>query len=223
MLYFSKSTSSFYHAAIHGPRALAIIDPVFNWPQIEVETEAGPALINDPDIVPPTVKIDNPETKIPVDAVEITLEEHADLLEGQSAGKRIVGDANGRPVLQDPPAPTLADLKANKNADINTERGKANSTSFEHDGKAFACDALSRGDIDGVNGFVAITGALPPGFPCAWKAIDNSYLTIPDVAAWTAFYGSMIAAGALNFAHAQELKATLAAAQTPEAIAAITW
>lgn len=39
---------------------------------------------------------------IPADAVENTVAEHAALLEGQSQGKCIVGDANGRPALQDP-------------------------------------------------------------------------------------------------------------------------
>ena len=43
---------------------------------------------------------------IPADAVEITIEEHAALLEGQSQGKLIQADANGRPVLVDPPPPT---------------------------------------------------------------------------------------------------------------------
>lgn len=43
---------------------------------------------------------------IPSDAVEITVEEHAALLEGQSQGKRIQADANGKPVLADPPATT---------------------------------------------------------------------------------------------------------------------
>ena len=64
---------------------------------------------------------------------------------------------------------------------------------------------------------------LPPGFPGAWKADDNSYYLIPDVAAWKVFYTSMVAAGSANFAHAQELKAQLAAAATPEAVAAIVW
>lgn len=40
---------------------------------------------------------------IPADAVEITAEQHAALLQGQSEGKQIVGDENGYPVLQDPP------------------------------------------------------------------------------------------------------------------------
>lgn len=47
---------------------------------------------------------------IPADAVEITADEHAALLEGQSQGKLIQADAKGRPVLADPPAPTDDDL-----------------------------------------------------------------------------------------------------------------
>lgn len=43
---------------------------------------------------------------IPADAVEITVEKHQILLEGQSQGKRIVADENGFPVLVDPPPPT---------------------------------------------------------------------------------------------------------------------
>jgi hypothetical protein len=160
---------------------------------------------------------------IPADAVEITAEHHAELLAAQSAGKRIVGDADGYPVAVDPPAPTLAELKDAKNADINAWRAQANTGTFAHGGKAFACDALSRSDIDGVNGYVALFGALPPDFPGAWKAADNSYLPIADVAAWKAFYASMVAQGAANFAHAQQLKAQLAAAETPEAVAAIVW
>lgn len=38
---------------------------------------------------------------IPADAVEITLEEHAALLNAQSQGKRIQADADGRPVAAD--------------------------------------------------------------------------------------------------------------------------
>jgi hypothetical protein len=40
---------------------------------------------------------------IPADAVEITAEEHAALLDGQRQGKLITADGDGRPVLQDPP------------------------------------------------------------------------------------------------------------------------
>ncbi|MCG3177408.1 MAG: hypothetical protein MOGMAGMI_02382 [Candidatus Omnitrophica bacterium] len=126
--------------------------------------------------------------------------------------------------LRAPPVVTpLPELKAAKNAEINQARAAANTSTFPHDGKTFACDALSRSDIDGVNGYVALYGALPPDFPGAWKAADNSYYPIPDVAAWKAFYASMVAAGSANFAHAQTLKAQLAAATTAEAVAAIVW
>ena len=49
---------------------------------------------------------------IPADAVEITAEEHAALLDGQSMGKRIVADLGGRPMLSDPPAPTIDEIAA---------------------------------------------------------------------------------------------------------------
>lgn len=42
---------------------------------------------------------------IPADAVEITHDEHAALLAGQSAGQRIEADVHGHPVLRDVPVP----------------------------------------------------------------------------------------------------------------------
>lgn len=49
--------------------------------------------------------------QIPADAVEITDEQHAALLDGQSAGK-IISSVDGKPVLKDRPKPTLAELSA---------------------------------------------------------------------------------------------------------------
>lgn len=120
-------------------------------------------------------------------------------------------------------ATELAAAKAQKNSEINAARLAANQSTFAHAGKLIACDPLSRSDIDGVNGFVALTGALPPGWPGAWKAADNSLLSIPDVAAWTAFYGAMVAAGNANFGKAQALKAALEAASTVAEVAAVVW
>ena len=54
---------------------------------------------------------------IPADAVEITAELHAALIEGQSNGQRIVADENGFPVLADIPAPTAAEIQAQINAE----------------------------------------------------------------------------------------------------------
>ena len=47
---------------------------------------------------------------IPSDAVEITVEEHQNLIAGQSSGKIISSDNDGKPVLVDPPLPTKEEL-----------------------------------------------------------------------------------------------------------------
>ncbi|MDF1486705.1 DUF4376 domain-containing protein [Ramlibacter sp. H39-3-26] len=120
-------------------------------------------------------------------------------------------------------ATALEAARAEKNAAINAARLAANFSTFTHAGKVFACDQLSRSDIDGTNGYVALHGALPPVWPAGWKAVDNTFYPIADVAAWKAFYGSMFAAGNANFAHAQALKQVLAAAQTIEDVEAIAW
>jgi hypothetical protein len=49
---------------------------------------------------------------LPGDLLDVTAEEHAALMAGQAQGKRIVAGASGVPVLQDPPAPTLAEQQA---------------------------------------------------------------------------------------------------------------
>lgn len=48
---------------------------------------------------------------IPADAIEITDEQHAALLEGQSVGKIIAADENGVPYLADPPKTTAAQVR----------------------------------------------------------------------------------------------------------------
>lgn len=48
---------------------------------------------------------------IPEDAVEITTEQHAALLEGQSQGKIISADENGYPILTDPPPLTAEQIQ----------------------------------------------------------------------------------------------------------------
>ena len=55
---------------------------------------------------------------IPADAVEITEAEHAALIEGQSQGKIISADKNGKPVLKDPPPPAPEQIIAQYSAAI---------------------------------------------------------------------------------------------------------
>lgn len=48
---------------------------------------------------------------IPADAVEVSPDEYETLMSGQSEGKHIVfNDQLGRPVLEDPPAPSPSEL-----------------------------------------------------------------------------------------------------------------
>jgi len=117
----------------------------------------------------------------------------------------------------------LPSLKAAKNVDIDGWRAAANASTFPHGGKLIACDALSRSDIDGVANHIALCGDFPAGFPGGWKATDKTMLPLGDVDAFRAMYASMTAQGTENFNHSQNLKAQLAAASTPEEIAAIQW
>jgi hypothetical protein len=118
---------------------------------------------------------------------------------------------------------SIAGLRARKNEQINRWRLKANRSTFIHGGHQFACDDLSRSDIDGTTNTVLLTGQFPQPWPGYWKAIDNTQFAITTVDDWSAFYASMGAAGAANFAKSQGLKAQLAAATTIEQINAITW
>ena len=123
------------------------------------------------------------------------------------------------PVYDDP----LEAAKAAKINSINEWRLAANRTRFYFNGHAIQADQLSRGDIDGVNGIVTLTQAMPPGWNGAWKTEANEWVSIPDLATWGAFYGAMVAQGQANFAHAQELKTAVGAATSIAEVAAITW
>lgn len=118
---------------------------------------------------------------------------------------------------------SLEALRDAKKLEINKCRELANSTYFEFQEKRIACDALSWKDILSANCLIALTGTLPQGWPGGWKTIDNSYVAIPDVATWTQFIGAMVSRGTAHFNHSQQLKSLLAAAETPEQIAAIKW
>lgn len=119
---------------------------------------------------------------------------------------------------------TLADIKALKNDAINRARAAANGSFFVFQGKQIAVDPLSRSDIDAAHGAILMLQAMPPGWPGAWKSMDNTYVLIPDIATWGQFYGTMVATGTANFNHSQTLKAQLLAASTiAEAEAVPDW
>lgn len=139
----------------------------------------------------------------------------------QSQFRQLLTEAPPIRPPHDYPAPSVADMKAAKNAAINAARLLANESFFTFAGKQIAVDRMSRSDIDATHGAVLMLGAMPGGWPGAWKTADNSYVAIPDVATWGSFYGAMVAQGIANFAHSQALKAQLAAAATPEEVEAV--
>lgn len=118
---------------------------------------------------------------------------------------------------------SLDALKEDRRQAINQAWDAANVGSFTFAGKQIACDKSSRSDIDGVNAEVALTGAMPSAFPGAWKALDNTWVPVSDVATWTLLIQAMVAQGHANFARAQARKAEIDAATTPEALEAIVW
>lgn len=118
---------------------------------------------------------------------------------------------------------SLGDAKLSKGVYINRARALANQTSFTYLGKQVACDALSRSDIDGVNGEVSLTGQLPANWPGGWKCMDNTYVAIADVATWVQFYQAMTAQGTANFSKAQQLKAAVASSTTIVEVDAVVW
>lgn len=117
----------------------------------------------------------------------------------------------------------LDELKARKNTAINQWRAAANQSTFPYAGRLIACDPLSRSDIDGVANHISLFGTFPPDFPMAWKALDNTYVPLPDIDAFKAMYQAMAAQGSANFDRSQALKRALGSATDAAEVAAIAW
>lgn len=115
------------------------------------------------------------------------------------------------------------DLRTLKCLEIDAARLAANSGTFKYLGKDIAVDALSRSDIDGVNGWVSLTGTLPANWFGGWKAVDNTVIPITSVDGWKALYGALVAAGQANFLKSQQLKAHVSQLSTPFEMDLIRW
>lgn len=132
---------------------------------------------------------------MPVDAVELSAEQHRSLLDGQSAGKRIVADEAGRPALQDPPPPSAAEIwsRIKTERDRRTEHG-----GYAAAGKWFHSDQKSRSQQLGL---VLLGANIPAGLQ--WKTMDGSFVEMTQQLA-----GQILAAAAASdhaiFAAAEE-------------------
>jgi len=143
---------------------------------------------------------------IPADAVEITPTEHASLLAGQSNGQRIVADADGRPTLADPPAPTAADvwMRIKSERDRRTDRG-----GYQVGAKWFHSDQKSRSQQLGL---VLLGASIPTNLQ--WKTMDGSFVTMTPTLAQQ-LLGAAAASDQAIFAAAQTHKAAMEASADP--------
>lgn len=144
---------------------------------------------------------------IPNDAVEISDAERAALLQGQEAGKRIVADANGFPVLA---TPALPELQTAKWADIKAERDRRiQSGGYMVGAKWFHSDTFSRTQQMGL---VMLGANIPADTP--WKTMDGSFeVMTPALAAQ--IFATAAASDIAIFAAAEAHKAAMEASQDP--------
>jgi len=124
---------------------------------------------------------------IPEDAVEITADIHAALLQGQSNGFRIVGDADGYPELL-PPLPATAEEVSQR---IKAERDARRFTGgVQVNGMWFRSDQVATGEYTAL----MLLGAGLPGntvLRAGWRTMDDGVVVdmTPDLV------GQILAAG----------------------------
>lgn len=157
---------------------------------------------------------------LPSDAVAITAELRAALLTGESAGKRIVADAQGRPVLADPAAPSPEDVCFA----IDRERDRRMHTRFPFNGVWYQCREQDVVNITGA-GAAALASLVagtpwPAGF--VWIAEDNN--RVPMTAAEVIGLGNTYTAfrSALIF-RASDLKGRVRAGETVDFLSDEAW
>ncbi|MCY9815053.1 DUF4376 domain-containing protein [Aeromonas caviae] len=109
---------------------------------------------------------------IPADAVEITTEEHASLLDAQSTGKQITADENGFPIAIDPPQPVRS--KAVLLAEVATKRWAVETGGIIVAGHPIATDRESQAQL--TSAYTLLKGGLIADTP--WKAADGSFTLV---------------------------------------------
>lgn len=161
-IFYSAMENGFFSTHIFGEPTISIIDPDFEWPMIDVpDTNAEPPMIDipdpefdgegqppmitvpdpdfipplisirDPDVEPPMIDVPNPDCQLPKDAVAISEHYHQQLLAGQG-NQRIEPDANGYPVLVDPPPISIEELAKQKRGELDQARDEAFAQGLEY-------------------------------------------------------------------------------------------
>lgn len=118
---------------------------------------------------------------IPQDAVEITPEQHAALMNAQSSGKRIQADANGAPIAVNPPEPSQAELIAVRLVQLREVREKILKRLGDIAGRA------------GRGGDVVLAGACDAAAVALLDITENLPATLAEVEAEvTNRYGAIV-------------------------------
>lgn len=104
---------------------------------------------------------------IPADAVEITDDEHAALLAGQAAGKRMVRGSDGQPTLADPPPPSLDDIKAGQLAVLQAACDAEIAAGYTSSALG-AAHLYPTKDADQLNMSASVVASLLPGIAAGW-------------------------------------------------------
>lgn len=138
---------------------------------------------------------------IPEDAIEITAEKYAALLEGQSQGKQITTDEAGCPVLVEAPGASFAAQAAAYTAEVRTTRetildrlaGIAGRASRKGDNAlAAAADVAAVALLDITKTAGVVAAELAEDFPALRAAVKAEYkkiATAAPAALRTAFNG----------------------------------
>jgi hypothetical protein len=113
--------------------------------------------------------------------------------------------------------------RAHKNAEINAAWISADSTAFPYAGEQFRAGADDALRLNSINGYISLTGEMPPEWVGVWKTMADTFIDLPNVESWKPFYTAFVMKGVTNYLAAQGLKARLAVATTAAEIASITW
>lgn len=137
--------------------------------------------------------------------VTISPEEHAALLAGESAGFRIAPDAEGRPILIDPPAATAEQIWPQ----IKAERDRRKALGVLAAGNWYHSDADSR--IQQL-GLVLMGSTMPAGIQ--WKTMAGSFVEMTPTLA-SQIFAATAALDQAIFAAAEDHRAAMEAAASP--------
>lgn len=145
---------------------------------------------------------------IPTDAVEISDEDHATLLAGQSVGKIIVAGAGGKPVLADQPKATAPQVWER----IKAERDRRiQSGGYKVGAKWFHSDTFSRTQQMGL---VMLGANIPAN--TQWKTMDGTTIIMTQTLAGQIF-STAAASDIAIFAAAETHRAAMEASADPSA------